>query len=74
MTGVGGLITPSPSPEARMKNDTMDTAEMLVHQWVEMFDYAGGARFRGFVASDGEETTLFVFFDEGVSGNDLKPG
>ncbi|KAF2102023.1 hypothetical protein NA57DRAFT_53957 [Rhizodiscina lignyota] len=72
--GLGGLITPTASPEALMKPELMNTADILVRQWVEMFDYAGGARFRGFVASDGMEKTLFIFFDEGVNGNDLKPG
>jgi hypothetical protein len=38
-----------------------------------MWDYAGGASFRAFVADDGEEKSLFVFFDiEGVLGRDLK--
>lgn len=46
----------------------------LVKQWVEVWDYAGGAHFRGFVASDEDERALFVFFDNGVIGNDLKPG
>jgi hypothetical protein len=41
--------------------------------WLEVWDYAGGASFRAFVANDGEEKTLFVFFDvEGVLGRDLK--
>ena len=42
--------------------------------WLEMYDYAGGARFRGFVAEGPEDKSMFVFFDEGVQGNDLKPG
>ena len=47
----------------------------LVTQWVEIWDYVGGARFRGFVAEkeDGERA-MFVFFDDGVVGSDLKPG
>lgn len=41
--------------------------------WMEVWDYAGGASFRAFVASDGEEKSLFVFFDiEGTLGRDLK--
>jgi hypothetical protein len=39
-----------------------------------MYDYAGGARFRGYIAEDIEARSMFVFFDEGVLGNDLKPG
>lgn len=41
--------------------------------WMEVWDYAGGASFRAFVANNGEETSLFVFFEiEGVLGRDLK--
>lgn len=44
-----------------------------VEAWLEVWDYAGGASFRAFVANDGEEKALFVFFDaEGVMGRDLK--
>jgi len=40
---------------------------------MEVWDYAGGASFRAFVANKGDETCLFVFFDiEGVLGRDLK--
>ncbi len=46
----------------------------LVKHWVEVWDYAGGAHFRGFVAGEGDEKALFIFFDNGVIGNDLKPG
>ncbi|KAH7325923.1 ornithine decarboxylase antizyme-domain-containing protein [Stachybotrys elegans] len=46
-----------------------------IHAWLEVWDYAGGASFRAFVAGNGEEKTLFVFFDaEGVVGRDLKKG
>lgn len=44
-----------------------------VGAWMEVWDYAGGASFRAFIADDGEEKSLFVFFDfEGVLGRDLK--
>jgi hypothetical protein len=46
----------------------------LVTEWVEMFDYVGGTRFRGFVAEKDGERAMFVFFDKQVVGNDLKPG
>ncbi|KAF1816213.1 hypothetical protein P152DRAFT_478785 [Eremomyces bilateralis CBS 781.70] len=45
-----------------------------VRQWVEMWDYSGGLQFRGFVVGDGDQRALFVFFDDGVVGTDLKPG
>jgi len=46
-----------------------------VDAWLEIWDYAGGNSFRGFVARDREVdslSTLFVFFDSGVVGRDLK--
>ena len=46
----------------------------LVSEWIEMWDYVGGVRFRGFAAGHGDERSLFAFFDEAVMGKDLKPG
>ncbi|KAF2088454.1 hypothetical protein K490DRAFT_72874 [Saccharata proteae CBS 121410] len=46
----------------------------LVQQWIEVWDYAGGARFRGFVAGEDEDKSMFVFFDEAAMVKDLKPG
>jgi hypothetical protein len=43
-----------------------------VTSWLEVWDYAGGASFRAFEASDGEEKSTFAFFDVGVIGRDLK--
>ncbi|KAH8197796.1 hypothetical protein TruAng_008043 [Truncatella angustata] len=40
--------------------------------WMEFWDYAGGASFRAFVAEDGDERSLFAFFDVGLMGRDLK--
>ncbi|KAH0559385.1 hypothetical protein GP486_004098 [Trichoglossum hirsutum] len=45
-----------------------------VHRWLEVWDYLGGARFRGFVTSEDEAKSLFIFFDGGVVGKDLKHG
>lgn len=46
-----------------------------IHDYIEMWDYVGGIRFRGFVAEnrDGEKV-MFVFFDEEVINGDLKAG
>jgi hypothetical protein len=41
---------------------------------IEMWDYVGGTRFRGFVAEKDGEKSLFVFFDQAVIGRDLKAG
>jgi len=46
----------------------------MVTAWFELFDYVGGASFRGFVAGEGSERCLFTFFDAAVVGKDLKQG
>lgn len=45
-----------------------------LQQWVEVWDYAGDLRFRGFVGENAVARSLFVFFDSSVVGKDLKPG
>jgi len=70
----GGLGTPPP--------DLGVQDNPRVTQWIEVWDYTGGTRFRGFVAetetktsrSESKNRTLFVFFDEMVVGKDLKQG
>jgi hypothetical protein len=71
MAGYEDRIHGLPFPEV----DGFVERRGLVTQWVEIWDYVGGARFRGFVAEkeDGERA-MFVFFDDGVVGSDLKPG
>lgn len=59
-----------PSPVA----DGLVGENGLVSEWIEMWDYVGGVRFRGFVVEKDDEKAMFVFFDQGVVGNDLKPG
>ena len=45
-----------------------------VHKWLEVWDYVGGAQFRGFVSGEDEAKSLFIFFGEGVTGSHLKHG
>jgi Ornithine decarboxylase antizyme len=45
-----------------------------VSSWLEVWDYAGGCSFRGFVANTGTEKCLFTFFNSDVVGRDLKAG
>ena len=45
-----------------------------VDAWLEIWDYAGGCSFRGFVGGSGDEKSLFAFFDSAVIGRDLKQG
>lgn len=46
----------------------------FVSEWIEIWDYAGGVRFRGFVAERNSMRALFIFFDRSVIGKDLKQG
>lgn len=41
-------------------------------EWCELWDYAGGNSFRGFVAGTGDERCLFAFFDPTSVTKDLK--
>ncbi|KAH9822015.1 ornithine decarboxylase antizyme like protein [Teratosphaeria destructans] len=66
------LPTPSPSPDGR--NYPRVRKGAVIREYMEMWDYTGGARFRGFVAEKDDERALFVFFDKAVIGKDLKPG
>jgi len=45
-----------------------------VNSWLEVWDYAGGCSFRGYVAGTGTEKCLFAFFDSSIVGRDLKQG
>ena len=69
---VHGLPTPSPSPADGQL--AFDLTQGFVKEWVEIWDYAGGLRFRAFVAERMGSRTLFVFFDQEVIGKDLKQG
>lgn len=83
------LPTPPPENQLRAYADRCDPFPQQKHHdsasrhlkaqgfevdaWMEVWDYMGGASFRAFVASNGEEKSLFVFFNlEGVMGRDLK--
>ncbi|KAI0601639.1 ornithine decarboxylase antizyme-domain-containing protein [Biscogniauxia sp. FL1348] len=60
---------PTP-PFSFSRRPSMSTVN--VKGWMEFWDYAGGASFRAFVAEDGDEMSLFAFFDSGLVGCDLK--
>ncbi|QUC23227.1 uncharacterized protein UV8b_07468 [Ustilaginoidea virens] len=75
---LSGAYLQTPPPEHRLSDAFQHSQHVKspgfeVDAWMEVWDYAGGASFRAFVASDGQEKSLFVFFDiEGVLGRDLK--
>lgn len=63
-------IMDSPSPERFGEVQQKG----LVSDWIEVWDYVGGNRFRGFVANKNDEKAMVVFFDQNVIGGDLKAG
>lgn len=68
-----GIGLPSPPSQAPAVGYGFPPAG-AVSQWVEVWDYVGGARFRGFVAGEGDSKAMFVFFDQEATVRDLKPG
>jgi len=54
-------------------NSVASSAPTPATAWLEVWDFAGGASFRAFVADDGTERSLFALFDRNVIGRDLKP-
>lgn len=65
-----GHPTPSASPDGR--NYPEDRG--LITDYVEVWDYVAGARFRGFVAEKVDTRTMCIFFDRDIVGMNLKPG
>lgn len=79
-SGLSGAYLPTPPDDQFLKDvlpgrSDVDATQRAfdVEAWMELWDYAGGASFRAFVARNGIEKSLFVFFDvEGIVGRDLK--
>jgi hypothetical protein len=61
-----------PSPE--MEDGYIENQSGLVSDWLEIWDYVGGNRFRGFVVDKDGEKAMCVFFDQSVIAGDLKAG
>ncbi|PZC93822.1 ornithine decarboxylase antizyme [Pyrenophora tritici-repentis] len=51
-----------------------DEVKGSITDYIEMWDYVGGIRFRGFVAEKEDQRAMFVFFDEPVIKGDIKAG
>ena len=64
--------TPLPSPDGMFDPPAQPSMNGLVSEYVEVWDYAGGLRFRGFVAEKDDAKALFVFFDNDAVNADLK--
>ena len=46
----------------------------IIDAWLEIWDYSGACSFRGFVGGNGDQKSLFAFFDSTVIERDLKQG
>ncbi|EWC46522.1 hypothetical protein DRE_04245 [Drechslerella stenobrocha 248] len=72
--------TTTPSTKAPVRRLVRRSSELQtrVAAYLEVFDYIGGSAFRGFVSEKGPlnkpERSLFLFFDKGVNGTELKSG
>ncbi|KAI1841155.1 hypothetical protein JX265_000494 [Neoarthrinium moseri] len=65
--------TDYPTPPSSFSSaDGFMKPAIAANQWMEFWDYAGGASFRAFVSEEDAERTLFAFFDVGLLGRDLK--
>lgn len=75
---LGALNSTSPPDERMNENEIKGYFNQYqtshIKEWLEVWDYAGGCSFRGFVAGTGQEKSMFVFFDAAVVGRDLKQG
>lgn len=56
-----------PDKSSKTKQRTVDT-------YLEIWDYANDAIYRGFVADCGGQKTLFVFFDDHTADHGIKNG
>ena len=51
-----------------------DEKKSAITDYIEMWDYVGGIRFRGFIAEKEDQRAMFVFFDDSVIKGDVKAG
>ncbi|KAJ8605048.1 hypothetical protein MRB53_041560 [Persea americana] len=63
-----------PTPVASPGTVKYTEESTSISAYLEVYDYTGGATFRGFIAENGQQRELFVFFSKDVLGKDLKPG
>ncbi|KAI0472658.1 ornithine decarboxylase antizyme-domain-containing protein [Xylariaceae sp. FL0804] len=76
LAGVHCALTPPDDvptpPSSRTGSEDLGCCPVRIRGWLEFWDFQGGASFRAFVVEDGDEKSLFAFFDQGLVGYDLK--
>jgi len=63
-----------PGDVYNMRSAGKEADPSQVRAWLELWDYAGGCSFRGFVADEGADKSLFAFFNSDLANGDLKKG
>ena len=61
---------------SRPTTTTITARQPSIQRWIEVWDYASDAIYRGFITNDRNDgkATLFVFFEPDVMASGLKPG
>ena len=76
---IGGYLLDSDvavlsSPENSIDDFRETDGHAFVQSYLEVWEYVGGSRFRGFVAERNGQRAMFIFFDREAFGNELKSG
>jgi len=73
MGTIDGRFMPNTNPGLSPDSNMSSIGEgSMATDFFELWDYVGGARFRGFVAERDGQRSVFVFFDREALGHDLK--
>lgn len=64
---------PSKRERERQSIGQSSGRQPVVDDWLEVWDYQGGASFRGFITINSDERDMFVFLDQSAVVQDLKP-
>ncbi|KAI9732848.1 MAG: hypothetical protein M1834_003786 [Cirrosporium novae-zelandiae] len=73
-TNQDSLVMDTKYNKGYRKHDLAVRSAPFITEFIEVWDYIGGARFRGFTADGPRGRALFVFLDQGAIGSDLKSG
>lgn len=74
--GMGANTYSPPDGSVKVYNDYFGKRRPghSIDAYMEVWDYAGGCSFRGFVGGNGDKKSLFAFYDSSIVGRDMKQG
>jgi hypothetical protein len=72
VNATGNIINDYGVATQSFMDNMKNTKNGVITDWIEIWDYVGGNRFRGFVAEKEGEKAMFIFFEKEVIGGDLK--